>query len=165
MLVYWNKRTFWLVMYLELWLLHSINWESISQVIIIALYLRKGAITNFNLMAWVNDVNDGRNKKKTNEIMVSLYTMLVLCFISYWTGMIYFRIDSWSVVSSRTAEILSTSTMESGSMTSGMMSMSVSFAISFSTGLGGSPVTDTVTSECQAFRGRFEASSWPLKKE
>ena len=67
------------------------------------------------------------------------------------------------MVSSRTAEILSISRMESGSMTSGIVSMSVSLAVSSSsTTLGGSPVTDTVTSECQVLGGRLEASSWPL---
>lgn len=57
--------------------------------------------------------------------------------------------------------ILSTSRKESGSMTSGMISTAVSLTVSSfsSTAVGGSPVTDTLTSECQIFGGRFEASS------
>ena len=66
------------------------------------------------------------------------------------------------MVSSKTAEILSTSRMDSGFMISGLVSMTASLAVSsFSSTevLGGSPVTDTVTSEGQAPGGRFEASS------
>ena len=71
------------------------------------------------------------------------------------------------MVSSRTAEILSTSRMDSGFMISGLVSMTASLAVSYFSStevLGGSPVTDTVTSEGQASGGRFEASR-PLKKE
>lgn len=66
------------------------------------------------------------------------------------------------MVSSRTAEILSTSRMESGFVISGLISMTASLVFSsFSSTavLGGSPVTDTITSEGQASGGRFEASS------
>ena len=65
------------------------------------------------------------------------------------------------MVSSRTAEILSTSRKESGSVISGMISTAVSLAVSSfsSIAVGGSSVTATVTSECQIFGGRFEASS------
>lgn len=64
------------------------------------------------------------------------------------------------MVSSRTAEILSTSTMESGFVISGVISLAVSLAVSSisSAAVGGSPVTDTVTSECQTSGGRFEVS-------
>lgn len=50
-------------------------------------------------------------------------------------------------------------------MSSGMISMSVSLAVSSSSMTpGGSPVTDTVTSGYQGFGEEFEASGWPLQK-
>lgn len=69
------------------------------------------------------------------------------------------------MVSSRTAEILSTSRMESDAMISGVIAMSVFPAVSSSIKLGGLPVTNTVISECITFGGGSEASSCPLKRE
>lgn len=65
------------------------------------------------------------------------------------------------MVPSRTVEVLSTSRMESGSVISGMIYMSLSLALSSYTIVGGPPVTDTVTSGCQVFGESFEASIWP----